>query len=318
MFGRNKVSQQEIERLKNIVEIDERFFVGIDDGKDMFEATVSELTESYRQMEACVSQVKENIQCASELAAGNVEVEAVLSRRINECNERVAEKQEQQEQLRQQLHQLKREATRLVDENKHFTSPSKSLGKFPADLKDQNQICREQLDQMEEYSKQMGVLALNAAIEAGRLGDAGKQFVISAEDIRSYASNYDKAIEETRKQLQDSDERIAKLEEQVHHLVSLLKDNNVATARLMKSCSEVVEQADEQKDDFEIGELVEILNQVTTLRNADEEIVKSEERNRMQMEDLAEEFLSQQKSQKEISEMMDPLYRHVIERKAGR
>lgn len=317
MFGRNKISQQEIEKLKKIVEIDEHFFAGMDDGKDMFDATVSEITESYRQMDADVRQVRENIRCASEFAAGNVEIEAALNRQINECREGAVKKQEQQEQLRQQLHQLAGEATRLVDDNKHFTSPSKSLGKFPANLKAQNQICREQLDQMEEYSKQMGVLALNAAIEAGRLGDAGKQFVISAEDIRSYVANYDKAIGETRKQLQDSDERIAKLEEQVHHLVGLLKDNNVATARLMKSCSEVVQQADAQKDDSEIGELTEILNQVTTLRNADEEIVKSEERNRMQMEDLAEEFASQQKNQKEISQMMDPLYRHLIERKAG-
>ena len=63
--------------------------------------------------------------------------------------------------------------------------------------------------------------------------------------------------------------------------------------------------------------MTEIMNQVTTLRNADEEIVKSEERNRMQMEDLAEEFVAQQKNQKEIAQMVDPLFRHVIERKAG-
>ena len=85
----------------------------------------------------------------------------------------------------------------------------------------------------------------------------------------------------------------------------------------MKFCSEVVQQADEQRDDSVIGELTDIMNQVTTLRNADEEIIKSEERNRMQIEDLAEEVASQQKNQKEISQMMDPLYRHLIERKAG-
>ena len=37
----------------------------------------------------------------------------------------------------------------------------------------------------------------------------------------------------------------------------------------------------------------------------------------MQLEDLAEEFHSQQKNQQEIGQMVDPLYRHVIERKAG-
>lgn len=317
MFGRNKVSQEEIEKIKNIVEIDDHFFAGMEDGKDMFEATVSEITESYHQVDADVNQVRENIRSAAELAAGNVEIESILSSRISECRECAVQTQERQEQVRKGYHQVLDEATRLVDENKHFTSPSKSLSKFPANLKAQNQICREQLDQMEEYSKQMGVLALNAAIEAGRLGESGKQFVTSAEAIRSYATNYDRVIEITRKQLQDSDERIAKLEEQVHHLVTLLKDNNMATARLMKSCEEAVRQADEQKDTSLDKDLTEIMNQVTTLRNADEEIVKSEERNRMQMEDLAEEFVSQQKNQKEIAQMVDPLFRHVIERKAG-
>ena len=55
---------------------------------------------------------------------------------------------------------------------------------------------------------------------------------------------------------------------------------------------------------------------MSTLRNADEEIVKSEERNRMQVDDLNEEFLAQQKNQKEIFRMIDPLYRHLIERKS--
>ena len=64
-------------------------------------------------------------------------------------------------------------------------------------------------------------------------------------------------------------------------------------------------------DDF-----IEIQNKMSTLRNADEEIVKSEERNRMQVDDLNEEFLAQQKNQKEIFRMIDPLYRHLIERKS--
>ena len=34
-------------------------------------------------------------------------------------------------------------------------------------------------------------------------------------------------------------------------------------------------------------------------------------------QDLAEEFVAQQKNQKEIAQMVDPLFRHVIERKAG-
>jgi len=141
--------------------------------------------------------------------------------------------------------------------------------------------------------------------------------VTAAEDIRSYAANYDAVIEESRVQLKDSEKRIAELEEQMHHLIGLLKENNIATARLMKSCSDVTRQADATGEIKLSGQLSGIVNELISLRNADEEIVKSEERNRMQLEDLEEEFNAQQKNQEEIYQMVDPLYRHVIERKEG-
>ena len=46
MFGRNKISQEEIERLKNKINIDNGFFAEMEDQKDMFDASVAELAES--------------------------------------------------------------------------------------------------------------------------------------------------------------------------------------------------------------------------------------------------------------------------------
>ena len=225
--------------------------------------------------------------------------------------------EEKQKKLVLDVHQLYEDSTKLVDDNKHFTTPSKYLSEFPGTLKSANQQFSEKLDRMQEYGKQMGVLALNAAIEAGRLGESGKQFVTAAEDIRSYAANYDAIIAESRTQLAESKQQIAELEEQMHHLIGLLKENNIATARLMKSCAEVTRGADAVNEVALSEALSSVVNDIVGLRNADEEIVKSEERNRMQLEDLAEEFHSQQKNQQEIGQMVDPLYRHVIERKAG-
>lgn len=316
MFGKNKVSQEEIEKLKNIVEIDERFFAGIADKKEMFDATVSDLTESFRQTKADLNQVQENIKSAAELATGNVEIEAQLSADISDYRDCVAGAEEKQEKVVGEFHQILDEVTRLVDENKHFTSPSKYLSEAPAEFKACNENVEKHLTQMEDFSRQMGVLALNAAIEAGRLGDSGKQFVTAAEDIRSYAANYEKEIESTRADLEESIKRVAELEEQVHRLVKLLKDNNVSTARLMKSCKGTAENADHLTGSIPVEQITAIYNKVTTLRNADEEIIKSEERNRMQMEDLAEEFDDQNKNQKDILQMIDPLYRHLVEREA--
>mgnify|MGYP000012377096 CR=1 FL=1 len=312
MFGKNKVSQEDIERLKRTVEIDDQFFADTGSKGEMFHATMAEIKESHRQVEADVAQVKDNVQNAAALAAGNVEIEAGLGHAIGECRDALVQ-EEKQKKLVLDVHQLYEDSTKLVDDNKHFTTPSKYLSEFPGTLKSANQQFSEKLDRMQEYGKQMGVLALNAAIEAGRLGESGKQFVTAAEDIRSYAANYDAIIAESRTQLAESKQQIAELEEQMHHLIGLLKENNIATARLMKSCAEVTRGADAVNE----AALSSVVNDIVGLRNADEEIVKSEERNRMQLEDLAEEFHSQQKNQQEIGQMVDPLYRHVIERKAG-
>lgn len=316
MFGRNKISQEEIEQLKNKINRDNVFFAEMEDQKDMFDASVAELAESYRQVAADVIQISENMNNAITLASGNAEIENNLGVIVNDYRQRVQEKELQQQAADEGFHQLLDATTRLVDANKHFTTPSKYISEFPSNYKAQNQSCRENLDQMEEFGKQMGVLSLQAAIEAGRLGEDGRQFVEAAEDIRSYAANYDKVIAQTREQLEQSDDRLNELEKQVHHLITLLKENNIATAKLMKLCQDAVNKADALSQNPLMDDFIEIQNQMSALRNADEEIVKSEERNRMQVDDLNEEFLAQQKNQKEIFRMIDPLYRHLIERKS--
>ena len=51
MFGKNKVSQEDIERLKRTVEIDDQFFADTGSKGEMFHATMAEIKESHRQVE---------------------------------------------------------------------------------------------------------------------------------------------------------------------------------------------------------------------------------------------------------------------------
>ena len=57
MFGRNKISQEEIEQLKNKINRDNVFFAEMEDQKDMFDASVAEREESYRQVAVDVTQI---------------------------------------------------------------------------------------------------------------------------------------------------------------------------------------------------------------------------------------------------------------------
>ena len=241
--------------------------------------------------------------------------ELELTGQLASYQEQEVQSSEKREQMLQNFAQIEQEMAQLVEENKHFTTPSKFLNEFPVALKAENEKTREELEKMQDCGKQMGVLALNAAIEAGRMGEGGKQFVTAAETIRVSAGTYDELIDQAHKRLADSDERIAELEEQVHRMVTLLKENNVAMTKLMKSCQEASRQAQEWNRLKPCPNFKEMENQIVVLRNADEEIAKSEERNRMQMEDFTEEMESQKKNFDELLQSMETVYRHAVERK---
>ncbi|MCM1106509.1 MAG: methyl-accepting chemotaxis protein [Blautia sp.] len=316
MFGKNKVSQEEMEALKEKKAMDDRIFERLEEQQDEFTADVEEIDASYRQVDANVNQVMQNMKEAAALAEQNTRVEAELIHSMGIYREQVEAAEGWQASLCAEIKKLSGSAAKLVEENKHFTSPSKYLSEFSTLLKSQNRSYDELINEMADCGKQMGVLALNAAIEAGRMGEPGKQFVAAAEDIRSYAGNYDRAVLNLRERLAQSDQKVAELEEQVRRLVKLLKENNVSTAKLMKSCNALSKRAEREKPEGLSDGAAALKNQVTILKNADEEIIKSEERNRMQMEDLGEEFVAQQKNQKELYGLMDPLFRHAVERKA--
>lgn len=315
MFGKKKEKQETLVRMRNLAQLDESFFAHMMDGKDMLDATVKEIGQTYKQLEAGIDQVQTNIKEAAQMAADNGEKEQELTGLLAGYQEQEQPASEKKEQMLQNFAAVEQEMAQLVEENKHFTTPSKYLNEFPVALKAENEQTREELEKMQDCGKQMGVLALNAAIEAGRMGESGKQFVAAAETIRTTAGTYDELIAQAHKRLMASDERIAELEEQVHRMVTLLKENNVAMTKLMKSCQEATRYANEWNRLHPCPKFQEMENQIVVLRNADEEITKSEERNRMQMEDLTEEIKQQRKNFDEIVQTIETVYRHASDRK---
>ena len=129
------------------------------------------------------------------MAADNGEKEQELTGQLASYQEQEVQSSEKREQMLRNFAQIEQEMAQLVEENKHFTTPSKFLNEFPVALKAENEKTREELEKMQDCGKQMGVLALNAAIEAGRMGEGGKQFVTAAETIRVSAGTYDELIE---------------------------------------------------------------------------------------------------------------------------
>lgn len=308
MFGnKNRMSSDEILEMKNKLEATERFVRNVEKSSEILDTNVTEIAESCSRTGEYANQVADNVNSTIESAKSNIDVEASLIHSLDEYGNAISKTQVDIEKLVEKVKEQNEEALKLVDNNKHFTSPSKYLSELPSTFREANQKYSGHIGKMSEYCKQMGVLALNSAIEAGRLGDSGKVFVNSCEVIRTYATNYENEIALMKEEISASNEKIAYLEEQVRHLVGLLKENNVATAKLMKQCGETSDFAGELKLGIDFDSITELKTNVIDLKNAEEEILKSGERNRMQLEDMFAEIETQQKNQEEILKSVLPV-----------
>ncbi len=301
MFGNKNKFKGELEEasavIEQIVDLQRDFSVGLE-----------EIQGAQTRMNADLNQLSYNVDEAGSFAKNNIDVAASLKKQFSECQEEMEATENKYHAVCDKVKAQYETSMELVEGNKHFTSISKNLSEMPGGLREQVLSYQKDLEEMSGFSKQMGVLALNAAIEAGRLGETGKSFVLAAEEVRNYASEFERAANKLADRMQTSNEQIQKLEDEVHHLVALLKDTNVSSTKIMKSCKDTddtIKQAGYRDFSADIADMKE---QLTGIINAQEEMIKMEERNRIQISDIQEEMNMQNNSINEILQAMSPAF----------
>lgn len=258
-----------------------------------FETSLTQVEEGRKRVYSDICQVMTNTNQLVTNAMLNIEEESSMIHGIDEFAKELRVAVDEYGQLQGEVEHQLQVAAALVEDNKHFTSPAKYLSEVPAALKQSCQSYEKQLDEMTEYGKRMGVLALNAAIEAGRIGEQGMPFVLAAEEIRQTAVSYEKAAVAMKEEVEASHVKIAEMEETIAHLVSLLKESNMGTAKLFKKCQETQKlMANSSMRDFS-DDLILVRDKIVNVRNLDEEIAKCAERNKIQLSDIQEDIQNQ-------------------------
>lgn len=309
MFGgRNRLTPEQIREMKSQLEYNEEYYRKIVEAKDVFDANISDTQNSREQMDKEIMQVGDNIVTVISYASQNVEAEKELLHGMGEYQKQMKLSEQDFEKLADMVRQQAMDSQMLVEGNKHFTSPSKYLTEVPEKLHQQNSFYQDKLVEMSNICKQMSVLTLNAAIEAGRMGEAGMSFVSASEQVRTMALGYETLIQEMRQQIMEAESKVSRMEEKFQTLISLLKENNVAAGKLMKQCNDSSSFINHSSIRVFSEELNPFMDQLVGLKNVEEEIVKAEERNRMQMSDIREEMLAQQKNENEMIDLFNPIF----------
>lgn len=274
-----------------------------------FETSLTQVEDGRECIYNDIEQVMTNTTQIVNNAMLNIEEESAMILTIDDFSRELKSSLDKYGNVENEIVAQLKAAAALVEQNKHFTTPAKYLSEVPNALKQTCESYEKQLDDMTEQGKRMGVLALNAAIEAGRLGETGKSFVLAAEEIRQNAVNCEKAAITMKEEVEASKEKIAELEETIQHLISLLKDNNIGTAKLFKKCHETQNfMANSSIPDFS-DDLIFLRDKVVNMRNLDEEIAKCGERNKIQISDIQEDMQNQKQ---DIAEMESDLL-HLLD-----
>ena len=309
MFGsKNRLSADEIREMKENLDESQKLFEQMEEARQIFDADVREIGEAFDRLGQDADQSSANIDSISNLAQQNVETEASLIFQLEELVKNLRALDQVHESMVQRIQNQAANTQAVVEQNKHFTTPSKEISEIPNIIRDNTGKSRSTLVKMSDCCKQMTVLSLNAAIEAGRMGEQGMQFVRVAEEIRSYSYNYNSAIAEMESLLNEQEHWSAKIEDQIHHLINLIKESNIATGKLMKQNHELVADIDRIDSPKLPERMDDIRNKVIGIRNSEEEIVKAEERNRMQMGYITEELMSSRKNIEEVVNKANPLF----------
>lgn len=300
MFG-NKRNRKE-EQIRDV-------FDRIYQKRVTFETSVGQVEEGRKRVYNDICQVMTNTNELTTHAMLNIEEESKAIHDIDVFSKELREAVGEYALLKDEVEQQYKTATALVEENKHFTSPAKYLSEVPNSLRQNCQSYEQQLEEMTDYGKRMGVLALNAAIEAGRLGESGKGFVLAAEEIRQTAVSYEKAAISMKEEVAASKEKIAEMEDTISRLIALLKENNVGTAKLFKKCQETQKFMEQSRMRDFSDDMIVIRDKVVNMRNLDEEIAKCTERTQIQLSDIQEDLQNQKQ---ELAEMESDLL-HLLD-----
>lgn len=318
MFGgkREKALEEELAAARKENERKEELLSGILAQKDVVMEQFARMTASRAQMEKDVSQVKEQVQAIYELAANSEKTAGDIHNTMIETKNGVGTFDANHSVFVKQMRKQDERIMEIVESNKHFTTPMKCITEAQTVYREEQRLLSERAARMIEFSKNMGVLSLNAAIEAGRMGDAGSGFIAAAEEIRAFSENYEREARELQEQLTQSEKRAADLEEQIHYLNELLKENNISMGKLYKDSAQNLATYEGGQTDIRNLISEEIIGRTDALRQSEQECANTQERMLLRLDDVWEEIEDCKDSADELEALWKELYQSAQQGKA--
>lgn len=280
------------------------------------EIKVSAIEDGGERIHTDINQVADNTIDLTIYAEQNVEVETALLHSMNEMAKIMKTSAEEYAQITDMEKICHEAVMKLVEDNKHYTTPAKYLTEIPSVLSQNYQSQEEKLDALSEYERQLAALVLEAAAKENQMSENGEEKEILRK-IKRISSEYEKTTSAMKEELNEVQRKNKELEENVLRLVALIKEGNVHTARLMKKSGQLNKMLEKSSIRDFSEDMISMRDKVVSMRNLDEEITKSGRRNKIQMDDIQDEIQTQKKNMDELESDLSYMFYRIKERMEG-
>ncbi len=199
-----KDNGQEVERLQaeqveNEKRAAEEKRKAMNDLADGFEASVGEIVEG---VAATASDLKETAQGVSAIAEETTAQSATVAAAAEESSVNVQTVSSATEEMSASIAEMRQQVMRSRDVSEQAAQSVESAAGQIGGLSDAANQIGDVLALIQDIAEQTNLLALNATIEAARAGEAGKGFAVVASEVKTLATQTQKATEQIRAQIE--------------------------------------------------------------------------------------------------------------------
>lgn len=301
MFGKKEKLQDELTRNKDRVEELElklnRSYQNITDVR----VELDQVEISAKGIDTGLDRVVTEIKTIGQMQEALGRELQTLSGQIDEKKESVKGLKDDYDKTVGDVKNLQEKSKKLMEGSKHYTGITKKLSTAVEGFQAENNAVLLETGKMSELASNMSTLALNAAIEAGRLGEGSMKFVKAADEVRSFAEEYEESATKAEEHAKNLQSNFGETASDIQKLIGLLKDNNILLQKITDSTEQMNHFLEEHKHGHAASGFVDMSEQMTKIQDASEESVEMKRTILEEMEKVGESYMEAYESFKKIA-----------------
>jgi methyl-accepting chemotaxis protein len=312
MFLSKEVKQQleQAEQLKMQTQEYRSAFTAASASLREAQVEVDQMNMSAAKMDRGLTRVVDCARDTKEQQDGSNQKLQQLEKEIDSTRAQGATMQDAYEKQLSFAAQQSRALEELMDQSKHYTGVSKTSSELAAKGEDALQKVNNDLKELQGACNAISNLALQSAIEAGRMGDAGKGYVRSAEKIRLLAGDYSDTAASLQEDMKEALGVLREQSVQLHKFINLVKDNNKSLSRIASAAAaNAAAPADTYQGQGE--DFAEILWEIRQLQETMESCSRMQSSIMEEMENIGSCYMEQQDSTAKVDKLVGNMKRQL-------